>query len=104
LAVNEAMLDKMTQSRPATRAQARYLLHYLDLVCAITSTLLLCSGRPADLKRRADFWSALKARDPRLHRLLRWSALGILANLPGPPGRRVSLMAYRLAQRIVGFN
>ncbi|MDR1513760.1 MAG: glycosyltransferase, partial [Propionibacteriaceae bacterium] len=35
LAVNEAMLDKMTQSRPATRAQARYLLHYLDLVCAI---------------------------------------------------------------------
>jgi hypothetical protein len=66
--------------------------------------LLLRSGRPEDLAARRGFWSEARNLSPALHRRLRWSLLGTLANLPGDLGRRTSLAGYRWARRVVGFG
>lgn len=66
--------------------------------------MLIRSGTPEHLAERDRFWSQLRAQDLRLYRDVRWSVLGQLSNLPGAAGRRVSLLAYRVAQRAIGFS
>ncbi|TQL03067.1 glycosyltransferase [Cellulomonas sp. SLBN-39] len=104
LRVNRAMLRHLHDTPVTDRRLRRYLLHHLEIVCAVSSVLLLRSGTPQDLAARDALWAELRAEDWWLYRRVRWSAVGALSNLPGRPGRHVSLLAYRLAQRVVGFS
>ncbi|MDR2374000.1 MAG: glycosyltransferase [Bifidobacteriaceae bacterium] len=108
VAVARQMLDQMRDQMRSPLAlepgQRAYLLHYLDLVCTVTSSLLLRSGEAGCLARRRAFWRDVRDLSPALHRRLRWSLLGTMINLPGAFGRRTSLAGYRLARRVVGFS
>lgn len=104
LRVNWLMLRHL-QSTPVTdRRLQDYRLHYARIICAVSSILLVRSGTRAALEERDQLWRELRREDPTLYRRLRWSALGQLSNLPGAAGRRVSVLAYRVAQRVVGFS
>ena len=50
------------------------------------------------------FVSYVKDKDIRLFHKLRNGILGNTMNLPGKGGRKVSVAAYRIAQKVVGFN
>jgi glycosyltransferase involved in cell wall biosynthesis len=102
--VARKMLSQMRAPLALEPGQRAYLLHYLDLVCTVTSSLLLRSGEAGCLARRREFWREVRGLSPALHRRLRWSLLGTMMNLPGSFGRRTSLAGYRLARRVVGFN
>jgi glycosyltransferase involved in cell wall biosynthesis len=104
LAVCQTMMEALHAAPPLEPRQRRYLVHHLKLVCLVSSSLLLRSGRPEDLRRRREFWRDTRRLSPELHRRLRWSLLGTLANLPGPAGRRTSLIGYRWARRAAGFG
>ena len=65
---------------------------------------LVRAGTRGHLAEKDRLWSELRAQDPWLYRKVRWSVLGQLSNLPGPAGRRVSVLAYRVAQRTIGFS
>ena len=82
----------------------KYLCHYAEIICAVTSVLLTRAGTPAALEQKDQLWRQLRRQDPWLYRQCRWSALGALSNLPGRAGRRVSILAYLLAQRAIGFS
>ena len=66
--------------------------------------LLLRGGEPAHLEKKRELWQHIRRRDPWVYKKLRRGAMGQLTHLPGRPGRRAALAAYRVSQKIVGFN
>ena len=46
----------------------------------------------------------IKEKDIRLFHHLRAGILGNTMNLPGKGGRKISVAAYKLSQKVVGFN
>lgn len=104
LRVNRLMLQHVAQTRVKDRRLRRYLLHYLEIICAVSSILLIRAGTPATLAEKDQLWAELRAADPWMYRRVRWSVLGQISNLPGPAGRRASILAYRVAQRAIGFS
>jgi glycosyltransferase involved in cell wall biosynthesis len=107
LRVNWLMMRHVHQVRQGPAVDRRlhaYLLHYFAIICAVSSILLIRSGTEASLAEKERLWAELRAEDPRLYRAVRWSALGQLTNLPGRTGRRVSVLAYRVAKRAIGFS
>jgi glycosyltransferase involved in cell wall biosynthesis len=104
LRVNWMMLEHVSRTPVHDLRLRRYLLHYVEIICAVSSILLIRAGTPASLAEKDRLWSRLRAHDPWLYRRVRWSVLGQISNLPGPAGRRVSVLAYRVAQRAIGFS
>lgn len=104
LRVNRLMLEHVTRTAVADRRLRRYLMHYLELTCAVSSILLIRAGTRATLAEKDRLWDELRAADPWMYRRVRWSVLGQISNLPGPAGRRASILAYRVAQRAIGFS
>jgi glycosyltransferase involved in cell wall biosynthesis len=81
-----------------------HLVHYFRAICVVSSIIALSARTPEALADRDRMWARLRAEDPTLYRRVRRSAIGVLATLPGALGRRVSLLAYRAARRVIGFN
>lgn len=104
LRVNRLMLEHLSRVRVADRRLRAYRLHYVEIICAVSSILLIRAGTRGHLAEKDRLWSELRAQDPWLYRKVRWSVLGQISNLPGPAGRRVSVLAYRVAQRAIGFS
>lgn len=107
LRVNRRMMTHLSEVRSdptVPQALCRYLVHYAEIVCAVSSVLLIRVGTPESLAMKDELWSELRQQDPWLYRRLRRSVVGQLANLPGRPGRGISRLAYRAAQWAVGFN
>ena len=104
LRVNRAMIDALPAEGSVPDELYRYLVHYLGLVCAISSILLLRLGTDDGLRRKRDLWQELRSSDATCHRLLRRSSLGQVLHLPGRSGRWVCLQGYRLARGVIGFN
>ena len=46
----------------------------------------------------------IKEKDIIIFQLLRNGIMGQTMNLPGKGGRKISVAAYRLSQKVVGFN
>lgn len=82
----------------------RHLVHYFRAICVVSSIIALSAGTTEALDQRDALWRRLRAEDPALYRRVRFSAIGLLATLPGALGRRLSLLAYRTARGVIGFN
>lgn len=104
LRVNWLMLEHVSSTPVPDARLRRYLLHYVEIICAVSSVLLLRAGTPTTLDQKDRLWARLRAADPWLYRRVRWSVLGQISNLPGPAGRRATVLAYRVAQRTIGFS
>jgi len=104
LRVNWLMLQHVSRTQVHDARLRRYLLHYVAITCAVSSTLLIRAGTAATLAQKEQLWTRLRALDPSLYRRVRWSVLGQISNLPGPAGRRATILAYLVAQRAIGFS
>ncbi|WP_108723836.1 glycosyltransferase family 2 protein [Cellulomonas timonensis] len=104
LRVNWLLLDHVRTTPVADRRLRAYLLHYTAIICAVSSILLIRANTRQSLAEKERLWRELRAADLWLYRRVRWSVFGQVSNLPGPAGRRVSVLAYRVAQRMVGFS
>ncbi|WP_263120754.1 glycosyltransferase family 2 protein [Cellulomonas sp. RIT-PI-Y] len=104
LRVNWLMIEHVARTPVAEPRLARYLRHHTEIICAVSSILLIRAGTEEALAEKDRLWSRLRSADPMLYRRVRWSALGQISNLPGRTGRRVSVLAYRVAQRTIGFS
>lgn len=104
LRVNRMLMDVEVSPYEVPAALYSYLLHHLQIVCVISSTMLLRSGRDEDFARKVELWRSIRYDDPAVYRKLRRTTLGTLVNLPGKPGRRVSVAAYRGASWALQLN
>lgn len=104
LKVNRMMLEETDFSSIEDRNKRQFIMSYLKIITVVSSVLLLKSGNEENYVKKKELWRAIKDNDRNIFWNIRMSILGILVNLPGRMGRRVTLWIYGIARRHVGFN
>lgn len=102
--VNKLMIENVDIWKVSNKALRRYMLNYLEIVTVVSTILLIRSGTEENLEKKRMLWKWIKEKDIRLFHKLRNGIMGHAVHLPGKSGRKISVAAYRLSQKIVGFN
>ncbi len=104
LRVNKIMIDGYESKRLTNKRQRNYIVHYLSIIMAVSSVLLLRKNDENSLQKKKELWQYLKDKDSWLYYKVRRSAIGRAVNLPGKGGRKTTVVGYKIAQRLYGFN
>ena len=75
---------------------------HLEILMAITSSLLLRSGTKENLEKKRALWRYLKRNQRKIYRKIRYGFLGVGCNWPGKAGRTLSVKIYQLVRRVYG--
>jgi glycosyltransferase involved in cell wall biosynthesis len=102
--VNKLMVEQVDLSLIHNAQLRHYMFRHLEIVTVISTILLIRSGSAENLRKKKELWRFIRNKDAKLHRHLRFGVLGGLTSLPGRAGRSISVGAYKLSQRLVGFN
>jgi len=102
--VNKLMIDWMVQQKSLNKNLRKYMMNMLSMILTVSSIILIRSQSKENLEKKKELWNYLKIADAKLYFLMKYSLLGRIMNLPGKGGRQVSVAAYKIVQRIYGFN
>lgn len=105
--VNKIMIDYLVEHQAEIRKSKRlkqYMKNYLEIVTTVSSVLLIRSGTEEHLAKKEALWRYIKDKDRRLYWWLRHGIMGSIMNIPGKGGRKFSVDAYHIAQKIYKFN
>ncbi len=102
--VNKIMIDQYDLRSIQNPKLRRYMISYLDIMMTVSSIMLIRSGTDESLQKKKDLWQYLKKKDAGLFYKLYFGIFGRAMNLPGKGGRKVSVIAYKLANKVMGFN
>ena len=103
--VNKLMVDYYSEEcKNIGRKCRQYMLNHLEIVTVVSTVMCLRSGSSENMAKKNELWHYIKEKDMRLYKKLRHGILGNALHLPGKSGRKISLAAYKLSQKIVGFN
>lgn len=102
--VNKLMMDEVDLWKIGNRKLRKYMFNYLEIITVVSTVLCLRSGTEENLMKKRELWKYIKDKDIKLFHRLRRGILGQSMNLPGEKGRKISVAAYKLTQKIVGFN
>lgn len=102
--VNKIMVDEFDLWKIPNRRLRHYMFNYLEIITVISTIMLIRSGTEENLEKKRELWKYIKEKDIRLFHRLRTGILGNTMNLPGRGGRKISVAAYKLSQKVVGFN
>lgn len=104
LFVTKSMIDMYSMRKIGNKKLRGYMTNYLAIMMTVSSIIAIRSKDPVNMEKKKDLWEYLKKADLLLYRKIRYGILGQSMNLPGKPGRKVSSLAYTVANRIFGFN
>mgnify|MGYP000552150375 CR=1 FL=1 len=102
--VNKIMIDDVDLNKVSNYKCRHYMINYLEIITVVTTVMLLRSGTEENLEKKRELWRYIKNKDIGLFHRLRNGIMGQTMNLPGRSGRKISVAAYRLSQKVVGFN
>lgn len=102
--VTKHMIDYFKNAEIDNKKCRSYMIKYLRIMMEVSSILLIVSGTKDNFEKKQELWKYLKEADPKVYGIIRRSTMGIVANLPGRVGRRMSVDLYHLANKVVGFN
>ena len=102
--VNKIMVDAFDLWKIPNRKLRHYMFNYLEIITVISTIMLIRSGTEENLEKKRELWKYIREKDIRLFHHLRAGILGNTMNLPGKGGRKISVAAYKLSQKVVGFN
>lgn len=102
--VNKIMVDAYDLWKISNRRLRRYMFNYLEIITVISTVMLIRSGTAENLEKKRELWRYIKQQDIRLFHKLRTGIMGNTMNLPGRGGRKISIAAYKISQKVVGFN
>ena len=102
--VNKIMIDEFDLWKIPNPKLRHYMFNYLEIITVISTIMLIRSGTEENLEKKRELWKYIKDHDIRLFHHLRNGIMGNAMNLPGRGGRKISVAAYKLSQKIVGFN
>ena len=102
--VNKIMIDQYDLRSIQNTKLRKYMVSYLDIMMTVSSIMLIRSGTKESLQKKKDLWQYLKNKDTGLYYKLYFGIFGRAMNLPGKGGRKVSVFAYKLANKVMGFN
>ena len=104
LFVNKTMIDMYQMHKIPNKRLRSYMINYLAIMMTVSSIIAIRSKNPENLEKKKELWQYLKEKDSKVYAKIRYGILGQTMNLPGKPGRKVSSLAYAMANRIFGFN
>lgn len=102
--VNKIMVEDVDLWKINNRKLRKYMFNYLEIITVISTIMCIRSGTEENLEKKRALWSYLKEKDIRLFHHLRRGIMGQTMNLPGKGGRKISVAAYKITQKVVGFN
>ena len=105
--VNKIMIDYLVEHQAEIKKTKRlwqYMKNYLEIVTSVSSVLAIRSGTEENLSKKAELWDYLKEKDASLHRWMRNGIIGRTMHLPGKGGRKITVDAYHICQKIFKFN
>jgi hypothetical protein len=102
--INHMMITSVDISSIEERRHREYMFHYLEIVTMVSSILLLRSGTQENILKKRALWWFIREKNKHLYVKLRHSLMGNLVHLPGITGRHISISAYKLTQKVIGFN
>ena len=102
--VNKIMIDYFAGRNIQNRKLRKYMQSYLDIMMCVSSIMLIRANTEEALEKKKELWNYLKDKDFWLYFKLRNGILGRSMNLPGKPGRKISVGSYKLVHWFVGFN
>lgn len=102
--VNKIMIDDVDLNKVSNYKCRHYMINCLEIITVVTTVMLLRSGTEENLEKKRELWRYIKNKDIGLFHRLRNGIMGQTMNLPGRSGRKISVAAYRLSQKVVGFN
>ena len=104
LLVNRLMVKAYDKGNFTEKHLKKYMYSYLEIVTAISQIMLLRAGTDEALEKKKDLLLYIKEQNEELYKKIRYGSLGILLNLPGKAGRKITCDIYRIIQRFYGFN
>lgn len=102
--VNKMMVEAVDLWKLPNRRLRKYMFNYLEIITVVSTIMLIRSGTKENLEKKRELWKYLKEYDLRLFWHLRNGIMGQAMNLPGRGGRKISVAAYKISQKVVGFN
>ena len=102
--VNKIMVETVDLWKLPNRRLRKYMFNYLEIITVVSTIMLIRSGTKENLEKKRELWKYLKDYDLRLFWHLRNGIMGQAMNLPGRSGRKISVAAYKISQKVVGFN
>ncbi len=102
--VTKTMIDMYPVRKMKNKKLRNYMINYLAIMMTVSSIFLIRSKTDENLAKKTELWKYLKENDEKLYKKIRYGILGQTMNLPGRPGRRISSLAYVVANRLFGFN
>ncbi|WP_017471338.1 glycosyltransferase family 2 protein [Amphibacillus jilinensis] len=102
--VNKLMVEQVDLRLIDDVKLQRYMLHQLEIVTVISAIFLIRSGTRENLRKKKQLMIYIRNKDPEMYHNIRFGLLGHLINLPGWFGRRISVGAYKLSRKMIGFN
>ena len=104
LAVNYRMVDCCDVWEIENEKLRNYMLDYLEMITVVSTAIAYVSKTPENIKKIKELWRYIKEKNVRTYRHLRHGVFGAAMNLPGKFGRAISVRAYKITQKIIGFN
>lgn len=104
LKVNNRMIDFLGEQRGLVGSQRSYILHSLGIIMTVSSIMLMNIGTDEALEKKHELWKRLKHADRLMYFRVRHGFTGMVVNLPGKSGRKVTLTSYKIVQKLYGFN
>lgn len=104
LKVNRMMLEAFLALKTNDEKLYKYMYNYLEIITIVSSAMLIRSGTKENLMKKRKLWEMIRNMDPKLYRKLRMGIMGQAMNLPGKSGRAISVMSYKISQKVIGFN
>ena len=104
LFVTKTMIDMYKMDEIANKRLRAYMINYQAIMMTVSSIIAIRSKKQENLEKKKELWKYLKEKDEKVYRKIRYGILGQSMNLPGEPGRKVSSLAYTIANRLFGFN
>lgn len=102
--VNKIMVEAVDIWKLPNRKLRKYMFNYLEIITIISTIMCIRSGTEENLEKKRELWKYIKDYDIRLFHHLRNGIMGTTMNLPGKGGRKISVAAYKISQKVVGFN
>lgn len=94
----------MRLCRSVSRKLERYELRFLSIMVTICNVYLLKTGTQEALEKRQKLWDNIKSFDPNIYYYLRCFTMSGMTFLPGAAGRKIAILGYDIAHRLVSFN
>ena len=102
--VNKLMLEGYDYRHIKSPEVRKYMFNYLEMITVISTVLMVKSNTEENKAKRKELWHWIREQDIYLYRKLRYGIMCQTTNMPGKGGRVLCITAYKIAQKVVGFN